>query len=631
MFRGGHMRASLAEEEEEKRPRITSDRKLFSWIISYLGEYKLLVTFGLILVVLGALVDLISPIILSYIIDDVLKSDSVIITIDMLNLREITLYQKHWLLYLTLALLITTLVSALLNIARTITLFKIGYHTVKKIRTDSFAHLQSLSMKYIDNQEAGRLISKVTNDCDKINELMSGGIITSLIDFVTLIGIVVVLLVMNWQLALIVFGLSFPPILLISWSFKRRARKAYRKTRKTIANVTANLSESISGAKVSKSFSREKKNIQDFKSINKENQDANMKATAVFATTFPLFNFIAGLVAGLVYLYGGISINFPGSAFILVTASLGTTIAFTQYVGKFFRPILNLTMFYNTFQSTMAATERVYELNHSARDVQEKEDAYQLKEIAGRVKFDDVVFGYKEDELVLNGFDLNVKAGESIAIVGPTGAGKTTIINLLSRFYEIEKGAIHIDDHNIQDVTLHSLHKNIGIVLQDPYLFSGTIADNISYSLENVPLEDIQEAAKAVNAHEFIERMPKKYDTSVGERGSKLSQGQRQLVSFARALLPNPKILVLDEATSSVDPVTELLIKKALDKLLKGRTSFIVAHRLSTVKNADRIIVLKEGIIIEEGTNDELLKMKGEYFRLYQLQFKDQEETEEVL
>jgi len=273
----------------------------------------------------------------------------------------------------------------------------------------------------------------------------------------------------------------------------------------------------------------------------------------------------------------------------------------------------------------MAATERVYELNHTTSDVVEKEDAYVLPEIKGQVSFEKVDFAYKENEPVLKKFNLEVKPGEAIAIVGPTGSGKTTIINLLSRFYEIQNGTIQIDGHNIQDVTLNSLHSQMGIVLQDPYLFSGTIAENIIFNQKEVPFDAIQVAAESVNAHEFIERMPKGYDTEVGERGSKLSVGQRQLISFARALLPNPKILVLDEATSSVDPYTEIMIKQALNKLLYGRTSFIIAHRLSTVRTADRIIVIKDGEIIEEGSNAVLLAKKGEYYRLYQLQFKDQE------
>ena len=615
-FRGGsgHFASLIEEDELKERTRETSDIKLGSWILGYLKEYKAMVIIAIFLVIASSLMGLVSPLIIRYIVDGVLGDEYLLFADD----------RDKWLVILAFSLLAVAVISSIIDIFRIFLLYKIGYHTVKKIRTDTFNHLQSLSMKYIDNQETGRLISKVTNDCDKINELMSGGIITSLIDFITLIGVSVVLLVMNWELALWVFLFSIPTTLIISWSFRKRARKAYRKTRKTIANVTANLSESISGVKVSKSFTREGKNIKDFDKVNKENQQANMKAIAVFATTFPLFNFLATAVTGFVYYYGGFTLMFNS---MHVPLTIGTALAFTSYVGTFFRPILNLTMFYNTFQSTMAATERVYELNHTQSDVVEKEDAYEIPEIAGQVKFENVVFGYKENELVLNGFDLEVYPGETIAIVGPTGAGKTTIINLLARFYEIQEGAISVDGHNIQDITLESLRKQMGIVLQDPYLFSGTIAENIAYSLKDVPQEAIQTAAQAVSADEFIERMPNGYESTVGERGSKLSLGQRQLVSFARALLPNPKILILDEATSSVDPYTEIIIKRALDKLLTGRTSFIIAHRLSTVRTADRIIVIRDGKIVEEGTNDELLAKRGEYHRLYELQFKDQEEN----
>ncbi len=612
--RGGHFSALIEDDEEKKRLKVTSDWTLAKWILSFIfGEYKGLAIVALLLVAFSSVLDLVSPLIMKFIIDNVFK-----------NATSTIAELKRLLLILTLALLGTTILTAVVQIFRTILLYKIGYNTVKKIRTDTFRHMQSLSMKFFDNQEAGRLISKVTNDCDKINELVSGGIITSLIDFITLIGISIVLFVLDWRLALWCMFLSIPITLLISYFFKRRARKAYRRTRKTIATVTANLSESISGVKISKSFSREQKNIQEFASINEENRQANMKAIGVFATTFPLFNFLATAVVGFVYFYAGYTTIY-GSVGILFAIPLGTAIAFTQYVGNFFRPVLNLTMFYNTFQSTMAATERVYDLNHSNSDVVEKPTAYDMPEIQGKVKFEGVNFSYKEGEPVLEDFNLEVQPGESLAIVGPTGSGKTTIVNLLARFYEIQKGRITIDGHNIQDVTHKSLHRQLGIVLQDPYLFSGTIAENIIFNQKDVSMDEVIETATKVNAHEFISRLPKGYETEVGERGSKLSLGQRQLISFARALLPNPKILILDEATSSVDAYTELLIKKALTKLLSGRTSFIIAHRLSTVRNADRIIVLKDGKIVEEGTNAELLARKGEYYRLYQLQFKNQE------
>ncbi|NHJ84769.1 MAG: ABC transporter ATP-binding protein [Asgard group archaeon] len=613
---GGHFDALIEDEEQKERPKVASDWVLAKWIINYMfREYKAQFLLAVLLVGLGSVLSLASPQIMRYLIDNVFDSTTLTSDEKLTNL-----------LLFTLTLLGVAIISAVVDIVRTILLYKIGYNVVKKIRTDTFSHMQNMSIKYFDTQESGRLISKITNDCDKINELMSGGIITSIIDMLTLIGIIGMLFWMDWKLALWVLVLSIPITLFISWTFKIRARKAYRKTRKTIATVTANLSESISGVKVSKSFTRENRNIQEFRTVNEENKQANMKAIAVFATTFPLFNFLASAIIGFVYFYGGYTQIYPETIFIHLV-SVGQAIAFTQYIGNFFQPILNLTMFYNTFQSTMAATERVYELNHTYSDVIEKKDAVELPEIEGHIKFKDVVFGYKENELVLNKFNLEVKPGESIAIVGPTGSGKTTIINLLARFYEIQDGEVTVDGYDVRNVTLNSLHRQMGIVLQDPFLFTGSIADNIIYNQKDVPFDEIQLAAAAVSANEFIERLPKSYDTQVGERGGKLSLGQRQLVSFARALLPNPKILILDEATSSIDPYTELIIKKALKKLLSGRTSIIIAHRLSTVRNADRIIVIKNGKIIEQGTNNELLAQKGEYFKLYQLQFKDQEEN----
>ncbi|MBD3189263.1 MAG: ATP-binding cassette domain-containing protein [Candidatus Heimdallarchaeota archaeon] len=609
---GGHFHALVEDEEMKERSRNISDRKLAKWVFSYLKDYKWLFIGAIVLVILSSLLSLISPQITKYLIDNAF-GDNPTVSGD-----------TQLLLYLCLVLLGVGIVTLIVEIFKTINLYKIGFHTVKKIRNDTFTHLQKLSLKYFDTHESGRIISKVTNDCDKINEIMSGGVVTSITDFITLIGIMIILLLMNWELALWCFLFSIPPVLIISYFFRKRARKAYRKTRKTIANVTANLSQSISGVKVSKSFTREDKNIKEFKEINLEDRKANIKAVAVFATTFPLFHFISSAVVAFVYFYGGWTL-FYSSSTIHYVVSIGTAIAFTQYIGNFFRPILNLTMFYNTFQSTMAATERIYDLVHTTPAVQEKEDAYDLPPVRGEIKFKDVVFGYKEDELVLDHFNLKVQTGETLAIVGPTGAGKTTITNLLARFYEIQSGEITVDEHNIQDVTLNSLHQQMGIVLQDPYLFSGTIKENIAYGRKNVTFKEIKEVAEIVNAHEFIERMPNDYESPVGERGGRLSLGQRQLVSFARALLHDPQILILDEATSSVDPYTELLIKKALDHLLTGRTAFIIAHRLSTVRNADRIIVIKDGVIVEEGTNEELLAQRGEYYRLYQLQFKDQE------
>ncbi|MHA1365595.1 MAG: ABC transporter ATP-binding protein [Candidatus Heimdallarchaeota archaeon] len=603
----------LAEESDEgKTKRVTSDLVLAKWILGFLKEFKGLVIIAIVLIFASTGFGLISPYLSKGIIDEGFGKDPTITG----NYEKLLLY--------VLALLGLTIILAGINLFKSVTLYKIGFNSVRAIRKKTFSKLQYISMEYFDKQASGSIISKVTNDCDKVNELMSGSIITSLTDFITIIGVSIILLVMNWELALICLGLSIPPILLISYLFKIRARKAYRKTRQTIDSVTANLSETIDGVKVSKTFSQEKTKMAEFKKVNLENQRANLRAEAIFAIVYPIFSFISSAVVGIVYLYTGWTLYFAGGT-IHLPITIGDAIAFTLYIGMLFRPILNLTMFYNTFQSTMAATERIYELNNYISDVAEKEDASELADIIGHIKFKDIDFAYLEGEPVLKQFNLEVKPGESIAIVGPTGAGKTTIINLLARFYEIQAGEITIDDYNIRDVTLKSLHKQMGIVLQDPFLFSGTIKENIAYGKPEATDEEIEAAAKIVNADDFIKFTPNGYDTDTGEGGRRISVGQRQLVSFARAIIDDPKLLILDEATSSVDPYTEMLIKDAMTELLKNRTSFIIAHRLSTVRNADRIIVLKDGKIIEEGSNAQLLKKKGEYYKLYNLQFKDQE------
>ncbi|HUT82308.1 MAG TPA: ABC transporter ATP-binding protein [Candidatus Bathyarchaeia archaeon] len=614
-YRGKYQ--ELAEDAEKgKQPRITSDLVLGKWVIGYLKEFKGLVIVAFILVIISTVIGLISPYISKRILDDALGENPIIINGDF-----------KLLLILCSILLGIIVLNALIDAFKSITLNKIGYKSVRKIRKDTFAKIQSLSMKYFDTQDTGQIISRVTNDCNKVNELMSGSLINSITDFFTIFGVAVFLIYMNWVLGLITLGVSIPSIIIISYFFNTRARKAYRKTRKTIANVTASLSESIDGVKVSKSFTREKTNIKEFREINLEDRKANLRVEAIFSITYPVYNFLSSVVVGIVYLYTGWTLYRAGIT-VLLPITIGEAVAFTSYIGMLFGPILNLSMFFNIFQSTMAATERIYELNNTTSDVVEKEDAIKLPRIKGAIRFEDVTFSYVDDEIVLNNFNLDVQPGESIAIVGPTGAGKTTIMNLLARFYEIQKGTITIDGYNIQDVTLNSLHKQMGIVLQNPYLFSGTIKENISYGNPEISENKIINAAKVVNAYEFIKHAPNGFDTDVGEDGKRLSAGQRQLISFARAIINNPRILILDEATSSVDPYTEILIKNALEKILKNRTSFIVAHRLSTIRNADRIIVIKKGEIVEEGNNEELLSLKGEYYKLYQLQFKDQEESE---
>ena len=434
-------------------------------------------------------------------------------------------------------------------------------------------------------------------------------------DVLTLIGIIAIMLFLSVPMTLATFSV-IPPLILLIFFFQSRLRKAYRATRKKIAVVTSRLEQSISGIKEIQSFTREQDTIQDFRQANVENLQANVKAGKLLALLMPAVQIVGAFGTCVVLWLGGMSI-------INGSITLGIVIAFLLYVEKFFRPLVNLTTFYNTVQSAMSAAERIFVTLDTEPRIADAPDAIELRHVKGEIVFNHATFGYNPNRRVLKDINIHVEPGKTLAIVGPTGAGKSTIAKLLSRFYELQKGTITVDGYDIRKVTLSSLHNQMGVVLQEPFLFSGTIMENIKYGKLDATDEEVEQVAKIVGIHEFISSLPQGYRTSVGERGIRLSVGQRQLVSFARALLSDPPILILDEATSSVDPYTELKIKKALTTLLKNRTSFVIAHRLSTVRNADNIIVIDKGKIIEEGNHKELMKEKGMYYRLYKKQFKD--------
>lgn len=451
-----------------------------------------------------------------------------------------------------------------------------------------------------------------------------------LLDFVTwsitglfrsvfnLVGIVIIMLFLNWQLALVAF--SVMPLMIILTNYWRdRVRQAYRATRQRLALINGFLNESITGIRVTKSFTREERNFQHFDDLNMSFFDANLQATRLAAIFFPGVDFIGSLATALVIGVGG---------WLVLDDALtaGTLVAFVLYVERFFDPIRELAQRYNTFQATMAASERLFELLDLQPDLVDLPDAQPLPQIRGEVEFRNVSFAYNRDgRTILNGINLHAMPGERIALVGETGAGKSTIIRLLSRFYDVTGGMLTIDGHDVREVTSDSLRQQLGIVLQDTFLFTGSVADNIRYGRLDATDEEVLNASRAVGAHEFIIRMPDGYDSEVGENGSNLSVGQRQLVSFARALLADPRILILDEATSSVDTATERIIQRALDTLMEGRTSFVIAHRLSTIVNADQIVVLDHGNIVEHGTHQELLAKRGRYFNLYTMQWATQQ------
>jgi len=511
---------------------------------------------------------------------------------------------------------------------RTYGLGKMGQSLLFRMRENLFSHLQELSFSFFDSSDIGDLISRVTNDTDAIGEAFTSGLVQVASDILSLLMIVIVMFSINIQLSLASLAVV-PLIVAVALLFNSKFRAAYRMQRTKISTITSKLQESISGIREIQSFTREKDVMRDFRNANLENFQANLQATKVWGSFFPTIQLIQALGTGIVIIYGG-WLAFNG-ALGSIEDAVGTLITFVMYVGMFFGPIFDLTNFYNTVQSALVAAERIFEILDVKPEIEESEDAVELSEINGEIEFRNVTFGYKPENPVLHNVSFRIKPKETIALVGPTGAGKSTIIKLLCRFYDPQSGQILIDGHDLKKIKLKSLRKRMGIVLQETFLFSGTIMDNIRYGKINATKEEVIAAAKLVGAHEFIEKLPEGYNTKIGAGGAGLSAGQKQLISFARALLRDPAILILDEATSSIDPYTDLLIRKAMKVLLKNRTAIIIAHRLSTVRDADRILVIDNGKIVEEGSHEELIKKGGLYSHLYKMQFKEPEKEAPAL
>ncbi len=491
----------------------------------------------------------------------------------------------------------------------------VAQRLLASLRARIFDRLQHLPLRFFDRRPVGDLMSRVTNDVDTLNQLFSQGLTQLLGSIFSLVGILVAMLVLQWNLALACFAV-IPIMLLTTAFFARRAREAFRLTRVTVGDVSAGLQEDIVGVREAQAFNRTERNIARFRERNAANRDANVQAVAITSAFSPAIDVLSTLATALVIGYGGYLV-FAGSI------SVGVLTAFLIYVQQFFRPVQLASQFYTQAQSALAGAERIYNILDEEPEPPDPPGARKVGRIEGRVAFERVTFAYEPGRPVLRDVDFGIEPGQTVALVGPTGAGKTTIASLIPRFYDATEGAVSIDGRDVREYARKDLRENIGIVLQESFLFSGTIADNIGYGRLGASRDEIEAAARTLDAHGFISELPDGYDTELGEGGGSLSQGQRQLLSFARAVLTDPRILILDEATSNIDTRTEKVIQDALATLLKGRTSVVIAHRLSTIRNADVILAVRDGRVVERGTHEELLALGGLYAELYRRQFRE--------
>ena len=564
-------------------------------LIRYMKPYKNKVILSVTLMIISSFVSLLGPYLIKIALDDIIPSG---------NLVNLTILSVIYALSLIL-------VSAFMK-QRIITMGKVGQDILVDMRKDLFVNLQTLPFSYYDSRPHGKILVRVVNYINSLSDLLSNGFVNLIADTVTLIITVIFMFVLDYRLALVSL-LGLPLLMTVIMSIKKAQRRAHQKLSSKQSNMNAYVHESINGIKVTQSFSREEENMRIYKDVCKQYSDSWIDSVKLNFLVWPSIDIISVASISLIYLFG-----------ILIFDSsikVGVLVAFIGYVWRFWAPITNIGNFYNTIINAMAYLERIFETMDEKPLIHDKVGATIRPPIEGHVEFKDVTFMYEEDNPILKNININIQSGESIALVGPTGAGKSTIVSLISRFYDINEGQILIDGIDIRDVTLKSLREQMGIMLQDSFIFSGTIMDNIRYGNLEATDEEVIAAAKVVRAHDFIMEFENGYYTEVNERGSRLSVGQRQLISFARALLADPKILILDEATSSIDTQTELLLQKGLDELLKGRTSFIIAHRLSTIKNSSRIMYIDNGSIVECGTHDELMSLKGHYYNLYQSQY----------
>ena len=614
----------MSAHEDDPFTPTTHDFGLLRRLLAYLRPHAAAVFVSFVLIVAQAAIDLVGPYLTKIAID-----------------RHIATGDAAGLTRVALLFLLSLVAAFAVRFLQTYIMQMTGQRIMQDMRREIFRHLQRLHVAYFDKNPVGRLMTRVTTDVDAVNELFTSGVVTVFGDLFTLLGIMAVMLALDWRLALVSFAVIPLFFLLTDW-FRRGARESFRETRKWVARINAFLQENLSGMAVVQLYRREARNREAFASINRKHYDANMQAIFYYAVFYPVIELLAALATALILIYGGAQVLAGG-------LTLGVLVAFIQYSERFWRPISDLSEKFNVLQAAMAASERIFGLLDTKPLVESPKHAARPAAVEGRVRFEGVWFSYAPggpggaasepppaqppatwapqsapDGYVLREIDFSVEPGRSVALVGATGAGKTSIISLLMRFYDVARGRVSVDGRDVREWDTERLRSSMALVLQDVHLFSGTIASNVRLGSE-IPIERVRAAAEAVSAQRFIERLPKGYDTAVTERGSTLSVGQKQLLSFARALAHDPRVLILDEATSSVDTETEQLIQEALKLLMRGRTSIVIAHRLSTVQNVDEILVLHKGRIRERGTHQELLARRGMYWKLYELQYKDQE------
>jgi ATP-binding cassette subfamily B protein len=591
------------------------DQKVVGRLAVYLNKYKITTVLASVSMIISTLTTLFMPLLFTDAINIIQTSDaSKMDPITRFCIRVFnTQGNSHILTLIFIVFVVDGLIAWGSQYVQQYTMANIGYGIIRALRRQMFDHLQKLALSFYDRNEVGRIMSRILNDVGSLENLLSNGILLVFADLITLVGIVIILLSMNIKLALITMTV-IPILALVMIVWQRYSKTAFLKVRTAISIVNANLQENISGARVIQSLSREDVNFRRFDNMNEDNFDANVSATKMAGGLQPIVELLMGTSIALVIIYGG-------SQAIAGKLLLGDLVGFVLYTQRFFDPIRDLSIWYTELQRAMAGGQRIFEVLDAKIEVTDAPDAIQLSTIIGEINYDHVSFQYIKDREVLHDINLHINPGDTIAFVGTTGAGKSTMVALVDRFYEVSKGSVTIDGYDVRKVTQESLRKQIGVVLQEPFLFSGTIKENIIYGRENATEEKMIEAAKAVGAHDFILRFEKGYDTVLQERGSNLSQGQRQLISFARAVLSDPRILILDEATANIDTQTEVIIQQALKRLLKGRTSLVIAHRLSTIHDATCVVVMENGKIVEMGNHKELIEKKGTYYHLYTMSY----------